>query len=95
MPENCVMMFLYGYYRVYKTADNSANEAELSGGKYAVFTISPYHRSSSECMSEIFPQFKSPGLQLNVSRTYIERYIPAMVDNHLCEICVPVKPALL
>jgi DNA gyrase inhibitor GyrI len=89
-PENCRYDVCMVITDVYKTADNSANEAELSGGKYAVFTIPHTTEAVQKAWSEIFPQLKARGLQLNVSRPIIERYIPAMVDNHLCEICVPV-----
>jgi DNA gyrase inhibitor GyrI len=74
----------------YTIADNNVNEAELVGGKYAVFTISHTAEAVQKAWSEIFSQLKAQGFQLDVSRPIIERYIPAMLDNHLCEICVPI-----
>jgi DNA gyrase inhibitor GyrI len=89
-PEICrydVCMVITDGYTI---ADNRVNEAKLSGGKYAVFTIPHTAEAVRKAWSEIFPQLQTRGLQLNASRPIIERYIPAMVDNHLCEICVPV-----
>jgi DNA gyrase inhibitor GyrI len=39
---------------------------------------------------DIFPALAGQGVQIDTSRPVLERYIPRMVNAHICEICVPV-----
>lgn len=74
----------------FKTTDTDVNVAELPGGKYAVFTIDHTAEAIQKAWSEIFVQLSTENQQPDVSRPILERYIPAMIDKHLCEICIPV-----
>lgn len=74
----------------FTTTDAEINIAELPGGRYAVFTIDHTAEAIQKAWSEIFVQLSAHGQQPDVSRPILERYIPAMINKHLCEICVPV-----
>ncbi|WP_429084210.1 hypothetical protein [Brassicibacter mesophilus] len=39
---------------------------------------------------DIFPELSRQGYQFDKERPIIERYIVEIVNNHCCEICVPV-----
>jgi DNA gyrase inhibitor GyrI len=90
LPENCRYDVCIVVSENFATTDADVNEAELPGGRYAVFTIDHTVKAIQKAWSEIFPQLSAQGQQPDISRPIIERYIPAMIDKHLCEICVPV-----
>jgi DNA gyrase inhibitor GyrI len=74
----------------YVISDTDVNEAKLPGGRYAVFTIDHTAEAVQKAWGEIFTQLSVQGQRPDFSRPILERYIPAMIDKHLCEICVPV-----
>ena len=89
-PENCrydVGIIVSEYF---ETTDADVDVANLPGGRYAVFTIEHTIEAIQKAWGEIFVQLSAQGQQPDVSRTILERYIPAMIDKRLCEICVPV-----
>ncbi len=89
-PENCRYDVCIVVTDNYAIANTDVNEAELPGGKYAVFTIDHTAEAVQKAWSEVFLELSAQGHQIDVSRPILERYIPAMIDNHLCEICVPI-----
>lgn len=89
-PENCRYDVGIVVSEHFTTTDTDLSLAELPGGRYAVFTIDHTAEAIQKAWSEIFIQLSAQGQQPDVSRPILERYIPAMIDNHLCEICVPV-----
>ena len=64
---------------------------QLNGGRYAVFqiehTVDAMQKAWSECYSYLLSRDYKPDLQ----RPVFERYQKQMVDNHLCELCVPLQ----
>ena len=89
-PENCRYDVCIVVSEDYEIKDTYVNENKLSGGKFAVFTIRHTEIDIQKAWSEIFPELASHGCQIDASRPILERYIPSMVNSHLCEICVPV-----
>lgn len=89
-PENCRYDVGIVVSKHFEANNTDVNVAELSGGKYAVFTIDHTAEAIQKAWSEIFIQLLAENQQPDVSRPILERYIPAMIDKHLCEICVPV-----
>lgn len=89
-PEQCRYDVGVVVSEQFTTTDTDVDVAELSGGRYAVFTINHTAEAIEKAWGEIFVQLSSQGQQPDVSRPILERYIPAMIDKHLCEICVPV-----
>lgn len=70
--------------------DEFVGEGILFGGKYAIFTVKHTAEDVQKAWSEIFMELASSGYHMD-DRPIFERYIGAMVANHYCEICVPVK----
>ncbi len=88
-PENC------RYDACLVVPDDFAAYGETcrgaaAGGRYAVFTVQHTAQAVQKAWREIFPELKRRGLQADLARPIIERYAAGMVQNHLCEICVPV-----
>lgn len=89
-PENCRYDVCIVVADDYSITDTDVNEVELPGGRYAVFTIAHTAEAVRKAWREIFTQLSAQGRQPDFSRPILERYIPIMIENHLCEICVPV-----
>jgi DNA gyrase inhibitor GyrI len=70
--------------------DNQVNECEFSGGKYAVFKVIHTSEEIQKAYMEIFPTLSKEGLKF-ANKPIIERYTVEMVENHQCEICVPIE----
>lgn len=90
LPENCRYDVCIVVSDEFEITDSSVKETELPGGRYVVFTIPHTAEAIQKAWSEVFSQLVGQGYQLDVSRPILERYIPAMVENHLCEICLPI-----
>ena len=89
-PEKCRYDVGVVVPEQFATTDTDVNVAELPGGRYAVFTIDHTAEAIQKAWNEIFVQLSAENQEPDVSRPILERYIPAMIDKHLCEICVPV-----
>lgn len=89
-PEECRYDVGVVVSKQFTTTDTDVDIAELPGGKYAFFTIEHTAEAIQKAWGEIFVQLSALGQQPDVSRPTLERYIPAMIDKHVCEICVPV-----
>ena len=74
----------------YEITDCGIQEAQLPGGRYAVFTIDHNSDAVREAWGAILSQLSSCGKRPDFSRPILERYISAMIDKHMCEICVPI-----
>lgn len=89
-PEQCRYDVGVVVSEQFTTTDTDVDVAALPGGRYAVFTIDHTEEAIQKAWSDIFVQLLAENQQPDVSRPILERYIPAMIDKHLCEICVPV-----
>ena len=89
-PESCRYDVGVVVSEDFTITDADVNVVELSGGRYAVFTIDHTAEAIQKAWGEIFVQLSAESQQPDVSRPILERYIPAMIAKHLCEICVPV-----
>ncbi|SDC58489.1 DNA gyrase inhibitor GyrI [Terribacillus halophilus] len=62
----------------------------LSGGKYAVFLLDHTKEAVSGFWENIFSEMEKNHLSVR-QQPIIERYSQQMIDNHLCEILVPIQ----
>lgn len=62
----------------------------VAGGRYAVFEIQHTTEAVQAAWVEIFPELARLGYRPDETRPILERYKAKMVQNHLCEICVPI-----
>lgn len=63
---------------------------EIAGGKYAVFTVKHTAEAVEQAWAEIFPTLSDMGCLPDSSRPILERYAAEKVEQHFCEICVPI-----
>ncbi|GLC31774.1 AraC family transcriptional regulator [Clostridium omnivorum] len=72
-------------------ADNQyINFGKIIGGKYCVFKISHTIHAMQKAWMEIFPELSKRNYEFDDKRPIIERYAIQMINNHYCEICVPI-----
>lgn len=67
-----------------------AHIGKFSGGKYAVFLLDHTKEAVSEFWGNIFSEIERNNLLIR-EQPIIERYTSQMIDNHLCEILVPIQ----
>lgn len=67
------------------------NYGNIVGGKYAVFKIEHTAEAVKEAWMNIFSELSRQNHFFDETRPIIERYTIKMVNDHFCEICVPVK----
>ena len=63
----------------------------LQGGSYAIFTIHHTAEALNEAWEAVFNELAETGHQLDATRPILERYMQFMLENHLCEICLPIQ----
>lgn len=74
--------------------DTSGQEVSLTSypaGKYVVLTISHTMEALAHAWTHVFTRLMDNGYALDASRPAFERYRMLLVNNHLCEICVPIN----
>ncbi|WP_256760497.1 GyrI-like domain-containing protein [Cohnella sp. WQ 127256] len=90
LPENCRYDACIVIPKDYLVNDSMC-QSELLGGLYVVCKIKHTAEEIQKTWSEIFPYLQSSGYQID-RKPILERYIGEMINNDLCEICVPIKP---
>ncbi|TLG76718.1 AraC family transcriptional regulator [Culicoidibacter larvae] len=81
-PENC----RYDAAIIVTANYPEIEQTTLAGGKYAVMTL----EHTVEAMQAVWENIASAKLNLDSTRPILERYPRALVDIHLCQICIPV-----
>ena len=71
--------------------DIAIQSTTLDGGIYAVFMVAHTAEAVKNAWSTIFSELLAQHYQRDTTKPIIERYTLAMVDNHFCEICVPLN----
>lgn len=69
--------------------EGSIHIGEFIGGQYAVCTIKHTAEEVQKAWSELFPALQAKGYTVD-NKPIIERYDYNMLNQHLCEICVPI-----
>lgn len=80
----------YGVENKVLMNDTSILRRNLDGGKYLVLRIPHTQEAVEKAWNENIPNLIQKGYRLDYSRPIMERYRKKMVDNHSCEICVPI-----
>jgi len=89
-PENCRYDTCVVVSNDYSVMGSEVIEGNIVGGKYAVFKIHHTAEAVRAAWTDFFLELLRLGYQIDEARPIIERYIAKMVNNHQCEICVPV-----
>ncbi|MFJ7952680.1 GyrI-like domain-containing protein [Lysinibacillus sp. NPDC096418] len=90
LPENCRYDACIVISNDYQLED-SICEGELAGGEYVICKVKHTAEDIKKAWAEIFPMLQNSGYQID-NKPIIERYTIDMVENHYCELCVPIKP---
>ncbi len=88
--ENCRYDTCFVISSDYSIDNDYVRLGNIAGGKYCVFTIDHTVKAVQKAWSEIFQELLKQGYQFDETRPIIERYIAKMVNDHYCEICVPI-----
>ncbi|MFC4333230.1 GyrI-like domain-containing protein [Streptomyces andamanensis] len=62
----------------------------IAGGRHAVLTTAHTAEGLAHAWAGLFDGLAARSLTVDPARPVLERYRPAMLAQHLCEICVPV-----
>lgn len=89
-PENCRYDTCIVISKDYSITDDYIKEGNITGGKYTVFKIEHTAEAVQRAWINIFPELSKQGYKFDETRPIMERYIVQMVNNHHCEICVPI-----
>lgn len=89
-PENCRYDTCIVIADNFINNDDFINQGNIDGGKYAVFKIEHTVEAVQQAWNEIFPTLIKQQYQFDAARPILERYAVKMINNHFCEICVPI-----
>ncbi|MCI0765536.1 GyrI-like domain-containing protein [Bacillus sp. TL12] len=89
-PENCRYDTCIVVSNDYSVTNDYVRQGDIVGGKYAVFKINHTAEAVQKAWVDIFSELSRQRYQFDGTRPIIERYVVKMVNNHHCEICVPV-----
>lgn len=88
--ENCRYDTCLVISEDYIITDASVMEDRILGGKYAVFLIDHTAEAVQQAWLTIFPEIARLNYQFDTTRPILERYKVKLVQEHFCEICIPV-----
>ena len=66
------------------------NFGKTIGGKYCVFKINHTVDAIQKAWMEIFSELSKINYEFDEKKPILERYAIQMINNHYCEICVPI-----
>lgn len=89
-PENCRYDACILLADEHFLADDNVQFDKITGGKYAVFTVKHTAEAIEQAWAEIFPVLSESGYLADLTRPILERYAAEQVEQHLCEICIPI-----
>lgn len=89
-PQECRYDVCIVVPEEFKIKSNEIKISEIAGGKYVVFEIEHTTTAVQKAWLDIFQEMPKLGYKLDEARPIIERYQVKMVNNHLCEICIPI-----
>lgn len=89
-PEQCRYDTCLVVPPEYISNDTRILQRNLEGGEYLVLYIPHTVTAVEKAWRENIPNLLKDGYRFDDSRPILERYKKEMVENHYCEICVPI-----
>ncbi|SHH95368.1 AraC family transcriptional regulator [Desulfosporosinus lacus] len=89
-PENCRYDACLLLADKHFPPGGNVQYGEITGGKYAIFTVKHTAEAVEQAWAEIFPVLSESGYLPDTTRPILERYAAKKVEQHFCEICVPI-----
>ncbi len=74
----------------FKVDNKYINFGKTIGGKYCVFKTSHTIDAMQKAWMEIFSELSKINYEFNDRIPILERYAVQMINNHYCELCVPI-----
>lgn len=74
----------------FKVDNDYINSGKTIEGKYCVFKISHTVDAMQKAWMEIFPELLKRNYEFDDRRPIFERYAIELINNHYCEICIPI-----
>ncbi|PPQ47842.1 DNA gyrase inhibitor [Paenibacillus peoriae] len=90
-PENCRYDTCLVVPNDYCVNADEVGLSNISGGRYAVFKINHTAKAVQKAWAEIFLELENQRFSLDETRPILERYTVKLINNHCCEICVPIQ----
>lgn len=95
LPENCrydtcLVIDQVSQIETTTTQDKTIHIGTTPHGKYAVFLVPHTPEGVQSAWEHIFPCLSGESLEFDPNRPIVERYAAKKINQHLCEICVPI-----
>ena len=90
LPENCRYDACIVIPRDYPI-DDSICESEFSGGEYAVHIVKHSADEIQRAWADLMSAIHQSEYRID-NKPIIEKYTGEMLNNDLCEICIPIRP---
>ncbi|MEK3921480.1 GyrI-like domain-containing protein [Paenibacillus sp. FSL R7-0313] len=90
-PEKCRYDACIVITESERLEDEFVEIGELSGGDYLICKVRHTAEAIQQTWNIIIPHLQTSGYLMD-NKPVIERYRWALLNQHYCEICVPVRP---
>jgi DNA gyrase inhibitor GyrI len=88
--KNCRYDACLVVFDEFEVDNKHINFGKVVGGKYCVFKIDHTAEAMQKAWMEIFLELSKRNYEFDNRRPILERYAMQMINQHYCEICVPV-----
>ncbi len=89
-PKDCRYDACLVVFDEFETNNKDINFGKTIGGKHCVFKINHTMDAMQKAWIEIFSELLKRNYEVDDRRPIFERYAMPMINNHYCEICVPI-----
>ncbi|MET1174679.1 AraC family transcriptional regulator [Paenibacillus amylolyticus] len=90
-PQNCRYDACIVITESERLEDEFVEIGELLGGDYLICKVRHTAEAIQQAWNVIIPHLQTSGYQMD-NKPVIERYRWELLNQHYCEICVPVRP---
>ncbi|MEK4368930.1 GyrI-like domain-containing protein [Paenibacillus sp. FSL H7-0940] len=90
-PQNCRYDACIVITESERLEDEFVEIGELSGGDYLICKVKHTAEAIQQAWNVIIPHLQTSGYRMD-NKPVIERYRWELLNQHYCEICVPVRP---
>ncbi|MGG4404336.1 GyrI-like domain-containing protein [Paenibacillus amylolyticus] len=90
-PQNCRYDACIVIAESERLEDEFVEIGELSGGDYLICKVKHTAEAIQQAWNVIIPHLQTSGYRMD-NKPVIERYRWELLNQHYCEICVPVRP---
>ncbi|APO45564.1 DNA gyrase inhibitor [Paenibacillus xylanexedens] len=90
-PQNCRYDACIVITESERLEDEFVEIGELSGGDYLICKVRHTAEAIQQAWNVIIPHLQTSGYRMD-NKPVIERYRWELLNQHYCEICVPVRP---